>query len=108
MSSFAPETRVSRGLRPNFLILNKGAISSTSLFKPFCSDFKSSRAGFCRNPRGIFPNKFPGEFCGGIFGRFLGPLCLEKTGGKNPQQFPNQNLGASQPKSTLQECGLDK
>ena len=27
-----------------------------------------SRKGFCRNPRGIFPNKVPGEFCGGFFG----------------------------------------
>ena len=28
---------VSRGPRPNFLILNKGAITSISLFKPFSS-----------------------------------------------------------------------
>ena len=33
-----------------------------------------SRTGFCRNPRGIFPNEFPGEFCLGFFG----PFSLEK------------------------------
>ena len=67
---------------------------------------KLSREGFCRNPRGIFPTKFPGEFCCGFFWAiFFGPFSsLEKTGGKNPpknpRRFSNQNLGVSGPKST--------
>ena len=66
------------------------------------------REGFCRNPRGIFPTEFPGEFCRGFFAvDFFGPFSLEKTGGKNPRQFSNQNSGVSGPKSTLQGSGLD-
>ena len=41
---------------------------------PLCGRVRSleltwniSRKGFCRNPRGIFPTEFPGEFCGGFF-----------------------------------------
>ena len=72
--------------------------------------------GFCRNPRGNYLNKVPGEFCGGFFGGFLaeilGPFSLDKIGGKNPPKTPrqnsNRNLGVSQPKSTLQGSGLDK
>ena len=41
-----------------------------------------SRKGFCRNPRGIFPNKVPSEFCGDFLVDFFGPFSLEKTGGK--------------------------
>ena len=41
-----------------------------------------SRKGFCRNPRGIFPNKVPGEFCGGFFGGFFRAFSLENIGGK--------------------------
>ena len=70
-----------------------------------------SRKGFCRNPRGIFPNKVPGEFCGGFFGGFFRAFFLGKIGGKNPPKNPrqnsNRNLGFSQPKSTLQGSGLD-
>ena len=49
-------------------------------FDLFLTNF--SREGFCRNPRGIFPNKVLGEFCGGFFVDFFGPFSLEKTGGK--------------------------
>ena len=31
-----------------------------------------SREGFCRNPSGIYLNKFPGEFCGESFVDSLG------------------------------------
>ena len=40
---------------------------------------KKSRKGFCRNPRGIFPNKVPGEFCGGFFGGFFWAFSLGKN-----------------------------
>ena len=70
-----------------------------------------SRKGFCRNPRGIFPNKVPGEFYGGFFGGvFLGPFFFEKIREKNPPKNPrqnsNRNLGVSRPKSTLQESQM--
>ena len=57
-----------------------------------------SRKGFCRNPRGIFPNKVPGEFCGGDFlVDFCGPFPWkkheDKSTLKNPRQNSNQNLG---------------
>ena len=42
---------------------------------------------------------------------FWGRFSLGKTGGKNPPQNPrqnsNKNLGASRPKSTLQESALE-
>ena len=39
MREFCPRKQgVSRGLRPNLFILNKGAITSLSLFKPFSSN----------------------------------------------------------------------
>ena len=39
MREFGPKKQgVSRGLRPNLLILNKGAITSLSSFKPFGSN----------------------------------------------------------------------
>ena len=71
-----------------------------------------SRKGFCRNPRGIFPTKVLGEFCGGFFGGLFRAFFLgKKIGGKNPPKNPrqnsNQNLGVSRPKSTLQGSGLD-
>ena len=70
------------------------------------------REGFCRNPRGIFLNKFPGEFCGRFFGGSFGLLSFGKTGGKTPpqnqRQNSNQNLGASWPKSALQGSALDQ
>ena len=73
--------------------------------------FFISRKGFCRYPRGIFPNKVPGEFCGGFLVDFFGPLSLKKIGGKTPPKTPrqnsNRNLGVSRPKSTLQGSGLD-
>ena len=73
---------------------------------------KISRKGFCRNPRGIFPDKVLGEFCRGFFGGvfrafFLGKSRSKKSP-KNPRQNSNQNLGVSRPKSTLQGSGLDK
>ena len=44
---------------------------------------KESRKGFCRNPRGIFPKRFPGEFYVGFLVDFLEIASLEKnTGGK--------------------------
>ena len=57
-----------------------------------------SRKGFCRNPRGIFPNKVLGEFCGAFFGGLFGIFpCEHKTGGRNPPKNPrrssNQNCG---------------
>ena len=68
-----------------------------------------SRKGVCRNPRGIFLNKVPGEFCGGFFGGFfLGAFFLGKNPKpRNPWQNSNQNLRVSRPKSTLQGSGLD-
>ena len=45
----------------------------------------------------FFPNEFPGEFCRGFFAvDFVWALLLgKKTGGKNPRQNSNQNLGVS-------------
>ena len=40
---------------------------------------RSSRTGFCRNPRGISPNKVLGEFCGGFFGAFFGAFFFGKN-----------------------------
>ena len=52
-----------------------------------------SREGCCRNARGIFLNKVPGEFCGGIFGwNFSGLFPWRKTGGKNPPKNPPGNV----------------
>ena len=69
---------------------------------------KKSRTAFCKNPRGIYLNKFTCEFCRG----FGGPFLLEKTGGKNPpknlQQYSNQNLAGSRPNSTLKGSELEK
>ena len=49
---------------------------------------KLSRQGLCRDPRGISPTEFPGEFCRDFFGGFFRAFFLEKkTGGKNPRQF---------------------
>ena len=39
---------------------------------------KGAHADFCRNPRGIFPNKFLGEFCRGFFGGFFRAFFLGK------------------------------
>ena len=77
------------------------------------SEIELSRKRFCRNPRGIFPNKVPGEFCGRFFGGFFGACFLgknrrKKYPPKNPRLNPNRNLGASLPKPTLQESGLDE
>ena len=45
MREFCPRKQgVSRGLRPNLLILNKGAITSLSLFKPFSSNRARAKA----------------------------------------------------------------
>ena len=43
---------------------------------------KVSRKGFCRNPRGIFPNKVPGEFRRGLFGGFFRAFFLGKQATK--------------------------
>ena len=49
MREFCPRKQgVSRGLRPNLLILNKGVITSLSLFKPFSSNRVPEKVG---NPR---------------------------------------------------------
>ena len=71
-----------------------------------------SRKGFCRNPRGFFPNKVLGEFCRGFFWWILSGLFpwkkrSKKNPPKNPQQNLNRNLGVSRPKSTLQGSCLD-
>ena len=70
-----------------------------------------SRLCFCRNPRGIFLDKVPGEFCGGFLGEFFGAFFLgknrRKNPPKNPRQTSDQNLGVSRPKSTLQGSALD-
>ena len=73
---------------------------------------QESRKGLCRNPRGIFLNKVPGEFCGGFFGEliFSGLFPWErrrKKSTKKSRQNSNRNLGGSRPKSTLQGSGLD-
>ena len=47
-----------------------------------------SRKGFCRNPRGIFPNKVPGEFGGEFFGGFFGAFFLGRKGGTRPSKNP--------------------
>ena len=66
-----------------------------------------SREGFCRNPRGISPNKFLGEFCGGFLRGFFGGFCrLENIPSKSPLQDSNQNLGVTPTKSTLQGSAL--
>ena len=39
----------------------------------------NSPAKCCRNPRGIFPNKVPGEFCGGFFGGFFRAFFFGKN-----------------------------
>ena len=74
--------------------------------------WKLSRKGFCRNPRGIFPNKVLGEFCGRFFGGFFRAFFLGRKGGKNPPKNPrqssNRNLGVPRPKSTLQGSCLEK
>ena len=45
-----------------------------------------SRTCFCRNPRGIFPNKVPGEFCGGFFCGFVLAFFLGKNRRKKSTQ----------------------
>ena len=69
------------------------------------------RKSFCRHPRGVFPNRVLGEFCGRFFGGFFRALFpWKKLGGKNPRKNPPQNsyqnLGVSRPKSTPVQCGL--
>ena len=82
------------------------------LLSHFRGTLKVLRKGLCRNPRGIFPNKVPGELCGGFFGGFFRAFFLGKNRGKNPPKNPrqnsNRNLGVSLPKSTLQGSGLEK
>ena len=58
---------------------------------------KISRNGFCRNPMGIYPNKFPGEFSAGFFGGVFGAFFLGsrmKNPNKDQQQHSNQNFGS--------------
>ena len=61
-------------------------------FLVICWEFgrNLSREGFCRNPRGIFLNKVPGEFCRGFFGEFFRAFFLGKKRGKNSRQNPRQ------------------
>ena len=60
-----PENRMAR-----CMLASENNLCSPALL---CNKFKIdlSRKGFCRNPRGIFPNKVPGEFWGGVFGGFF-------------------------------------
>ena len=52
---------------------------------------KSSGKGFCRNPRGIFPTKTLGEFCGGFSGGFFwGLFPWEKQDEKIHQKIPRK------------------
>ena len=72
---------------------------------------KVSRKAFCRNPRGIFPNKALGEFCGDFLVDFFGLFSLENRKNstqKSTAKISNQNLGVLQSKSTLQGSGLEK
>ena len=58
----------------------------------FWRGFFQEKALKCRNPRGIFSYEFPVEFCGGIFlVDFIGPFSLETNRKKNPPQHPQQN-----------------
>ena len=61
-----------------------------------------------RNPRGIFPNKSPGEICKGFSATFSRSFSLEieENPLHNPQQNSNQNLGVSRPKSHCQDLPL--
>ena len=56
----------------------------------------------------MFPNKFPGEFCVGFLGCFFLLKNQRKKSTPKLQQSSNQNLGVSQPKSTLRGSTLDK
>ena len=49
----------------------------------------ASRKGFCRNLRGIFPNKVLGKFCEGLFGGFSRAIFLGKKE-ENPHQNPDK------------------
>ena len=50
------------------------------MWKPSAtSSRKYSRKGFCRNPRGIYPTKTLGEFCGASFGGFFGAFFLGRN-----------------------------
>ena len=59
----------------------------------------------------VFPNKVLGESCGDFLVDFSGLFPWkkqeEKSTPKNPRQNPNQNLGASRPKSTLQGSSVE-
>ena len=81
-----------------------------------CHNYRNTIPGILKRrllqkSKGNFPTEFPGEFRRGFFGEFLWAFSLEKTGRenppKNPRQNSNQNLGVSQPKSTLQGSGLE-
>ena len=91
------------GFQTKFVWTN-GPFPTLALFRNL------SRKGFCRNPRGISPNKVLGEFCGGFLGGFFQAFFFGKKRRKNPQKNPrqnsNRNLGVSRPKSTLQGSGL--
>ena len=49
-------------------------------------DSNPSRKDFCRNPRGIYPNEFLGEFCRGFFGGFFPAFFLGKNRRKKSTQ----------------------
>ena len=66
----------------------------------------------CLNPRGIYPNKFLGEFCGFFFGGFVGPFSLEKEEENSPQP-PNLcryacRFGDGHPSTPKSNTGLRK
>ena len=71
-------------------------------FDPIRSGPKSGQERASAEIRaGIFRPNSHVNFAGDFFCGFFGPFSLEKTGGKNPQQNSNQNLGASRPKSKI-------
>ena len=60
----------------------------------------------------FFRTKSRVNFAGDFLVDYFWPFSLGKIGGKNPPKNPrqnsNRNLGVLEPKSTLQESGLDK
>ena len=98
-------TNCFRKVRANFCLLpcDTSQAPKRKLLRKTCSDelfyfgcffffrvgfppLNFSREGFCRNPRGIFPSKVLGEFCGGFFGGFFRAFSLEKDRRKKSTQ----------------------
>ena len=66
-----------------------------------------SRKGFCRNPREISLNKFPGEFCGGFFGGFWG-VSLTKRGKIHPKIHSRLQIRIWELRSQNPHCKLPR